>query len=637
MMGRAELLKNEGNARKAAGDLAGAAEQYRAALQAEPEFQAALYNLGVVLRELEELAEAEACFRRLLAVNPTDVEALFNLGALLRGTMRLAEAGQVLRRAVELAPDNSHLLLYLGQVGIDGYSDDSLRDAERCLRKAIQLQPDLADAHHCLGTALELGDRPEEALRAHLEALRLQPENAAYRSAVLTQKQRLCDWDGLDALCAQVSHAATDAAGPAIPPFCLLSIPSTPHEQLAAAQKYARSILDGVARERERLRYGNSRPRGARRRIGYLSAEFHEHATAYLAAELFELHDRNRFEIAAYSYGPAEASPMRARLLRGFDRFVDIAGSSDAQAARAIHADGVEILVDLKGYTFRARPGILALRPAPIQVSYLGYPGTMGADFIDYLVGDAIVTPHDEHYTEKLILMPGSYQVNDRNRKAASPPSREALELPRDAMVFCSFNQPYKISPQVFKLWMRILAATPGSVLWLLEFNAGSLVNLRREAASRGIDPGRLVAAPRLPQAEHLARLSAADLFLDTLPYNAHTTASDALWAGVPVLTCPGDTFPSRVAASLLRAVDLPELVAGSAQAYEETAVRLAHDRDALASLGHRLRSARSRAGSLFDTPVFVRHLEMAFEHMLAMHEAGRPATRLSVQNCQSS
>ncbi|MEW6690858.1 MAG: tetratricopeptide repeat protein, partial [Pseudomonadota bacterium] len=552
---------------------------------------------------------------------PDDVEALFHLGALLQRRMRLEEAAEVFGQALRRAPADAQLWVHLGDVGIARFTDGSLRDAARCFEKALALQPELSIAHFGLGRVHGLEGRHDQAVRCLAQAYRLEPDSVACLAELIGEMQRVCDWPRLEELFGRLRGAIGQADEP-FDPFLLLSMPSTRREQLACARAYARSIsaqARGVVQSRAR-RGDASRKK---LRLGYLSAEFHAHATAYLTAELFELHDRRRFEVAAYSYGPDDGSAMRARLRRAFDRFVDLRALSDAEAADAIRADGVDILLDLKGYTFRARPGIAALRPAPVQVSYLGYPGTMGAEFIDYLVGDRVVTPveHAGDYTEKLVLMPDCYQVNDRRRAVAATPSRGALGLP-EGFVFCCFNQSYKILPEVFSAWMRLLQAVPGSVLWLLEWNPATADNLRREADAHGIPAERLAFAPQLPLAEHLGRLAAADLFLDTCPYNAHTTASDALWAGLPVLTCSGETFASRVAGSLLHAVGLPELVTHSLPEYEALALRLARAPAELAALRGKLQRSRETA-ALFDTPRYVRNLEKAYEAMWATHSAG--------------
>jgi protein O-GlcNAc transferase len=577
-----------------------------------------------VLHETDRFDEAETCFRRVVAIEPSDADALFHLGALLHGRMRLEEAALTFRRALQHDPDNPHLWMRLGDVGIARLTNGSLREAAECFRKALELQPGLANAHFTLGHVHHFEGRLDEAVRSYQAALKLEPETVAFGASLLTEMQQLCDWSRLGELCESQRRSAVEHPEQPVQPFGLLSIPSTPMEQLACAQNFARSLAGSVASDRKRLAFGFDRAPQKRRRVGYLSADFHAHATAYLAAELFELHDRSRFEVFAYSYGPDERSPIRARMQRSFDRFVDVGSLSHAEAAAAIHADGVEILVDLKGYTIHARPEIMALRPAPLQVNYLGYPGTMGADFIDYLVGDRFISAVERagDYSEKLVLMPDSYQVNDRRRPIAERPSRQALGLPENGFVFCCFNQTYKILPDIFAVWMRMLGAVPGSVLWLLELNPWAAQNLRREASARGVDPSRLVFAPLLPLSEHLGRLSAADLFLDTLPVNAHTTASDALWAGLPLLTCAGETFASRVAGSLLAAVGVPELITRSLAEYEALGLRLVRAPGELAALRRRLSRNRDTA-PLFDTPRLVHHLETAYETMWRIHRSG--------------
>jgi predicted O-linked N-acetylglucosamine transferase (SPINDLY family) len=353
-------------------------------------------------------------------------------------------------------------------------------------------------------------------------------------------------------------------------------------------------------------------------RIAYLSADFRRHATAYLIAELIERHDRERFEIIGLSYGPDDRSDMRARLAGAFDRFVDVRTSSDEAIARLIERSRVDIAVDLMGHTQFARPAILAFRPAPIQAAYLGFPGTTGADFIDYVIADPIVAPFELQpcFTEKIVHLPECYQVNDSARKIATRiPTREEFGLPAEGFVFCCFNTSWKIAPAMFEVWLRLLRAVPGSVLWLLRDNADAERNLRREAAARGADPSRLVFADRLGPEQHLARHRLADLFLDTLPYNAHTTASDALWAGLPLLTCRGETFAARVAASLLESVGLPELVTTSLGDYETLALELATDDQLRRQLRQRLEGNRL-THPLFDTQRFRRHIEAAYQTM---------------------
>jgi predicted O-linked N-acetylglucosamine transferase (SPINDLY family) len=371
--------------------------------------------------------------------------------------------------------------------------------------------------------------------------------------------------------------------------------------------------------------------------VAYLSADYHSHATAYLAAGLFEAHDQSRFEAIAISFGPDDSSEMRQRLTRAFDRFIDVRDKSDHAVAALLREMEIDIAVDLKGFTQDARPGILAHRPAPVRVNYLGHPGTMGARYIDYLIADRRIVPegHERHYAEKIVCLPDSYQANDRKRRIAERmPARVDEGLPDTGFVFCSFNGSFKITPEVFDIWVRLLKAADGSVLWLLDDNAAAVRNLKREAEARGVSAQRLVFAPRRPLDEHLARHRLADLFLDTLPCNAHTTASDALWAGLPLLTCAGNTFAGRVAASLLFAVGLPELITDSLPSYEALAMNLARDPAALAALKAKLVAQRNTA-PLFDTERFARHLESAYVTMWERAQRRMPAESFSVAAAQ--
>jgi protein O-GlcNAc transferase len=631
----AESLKARGNAQRAAGDLEGAVASYRRSLELEPDHLPSLYNLGMALHEAERFEEAERCFRRVLALDARDADALFHLGALLQRRLRLGEATDAYRRALALRPGDFQLTMRLGDALLAG---KRLAEAERCFDSAAALRPESVAAHFNLGVALRLQGRHERAVASYRHALELRPDMPACVAALLAGMQHVCDWSRFDELCGlRRRQAGAQAAGgdPPVEPFGLLSIPATLSEQLAGATAYSRWIC---ARAVAEARRGGGLPaapavraagakgagRGKRLRIGYLSCDFHEHVTAHAMAEVFELHDRDRVETVAYSYGPDDGSPVRARLKRAFDRFTDLGELSDAAAAAKIRGDGVDVLIDLKGYTEGARTEIVALRPAAIQASYLGYPASMGADFIDYIITDRFVLPpeHARFYREQPAYLPGSYYPSDRQRPVPEASRRAEAGLPEAGFVFCCFNQAYKILPEAFAAWMRLLRSVPGSVLWLLEPEAAAAQNLRREASLRGVAPARLVFAPKSAPLAYLARLRAADLFLDTWPYNAHTTASDALWVGVPVVTLAGDTLPSRVAGSQLRALGFGELVTESTAAYEALALCLAREPGRLDAVRDRLWQNRTRA-PLFDIPRFVRHLEMLYEEMRRVHAAG--------------
>jgi predicted O-linked N-acetylglucosamine transferase (SPINDLY family) len=449
-----------------------------------------------------------------------------------------------------------------------------------------------------------------------------------------------CEWDDFDAWQARALQALSDPHAAALSPFHLLSLPGiTAAQQQDCATRWMVARLLASAADRALLaaEFAAAAAVPARQavgphaklRIGYLSGDFQQHATALLMVEMLEAHDLSRFELHAYSYGEDEGLGMRQRLALPFERFNDISALDDLQAARAIHADGIDILVDLKGFTAGTRTTLLTYRPAPLQVSFLGYPGTLGGAFCDYLVSDAFITPAGAaaDYTEALACMPHSYQPHGRHAGIGPAPTREAVGLPSVGLVLCCFNQAYKFTPEVFDIWCGLLAQTPGSVLWLLRTEHAE-GNLRREAMQRGIAPHRLVFAEDLPQAAHLARLQLADLVLDTSPYNAHTTASDALWAGVPLVTCAGDTFASRVAGSLLHAAGLAELVTHSLPDYAALALALATDAPRLRAV--RLKLARQRlAAPLFDVAAYTLGLEALYAEMWQRHCDGLPPQAL--------
>jgi predicted O-linked N-acetylglucosamine transferase (SPINDLY family) len=440
----------------------------------------------------------------------------------------------------------------------------------------------------------------------------------------------LCDWRDLEAECARLITSIRNGNAASLP-FPVLAMESTPADQLKCAQICAADRYSTVHKEGENDRF----PSHDRLRIAYLSADFQNHATAQLAAGLFEHHDRSRFMTTAISFGLDDGSAMRARLRNAFDRFVDVSTKSARETANLLREMEIDIAVDLGGYTQRSRTAIVAMRPAPVQVSYLGYPGTMGAPFIDYIIADEIVIPkeHRAFYSEKIAYLPHSYQCNDSKRHISDKKiTRAEAGLPDNVFVFCSFNNSYKITPEVFSVWMKLLQQVDGSVLWLLAGNDSSPINLKVEAEKRGVSSDRLIFAPKVAVEVHLARHRVADLFLDTLPYNAHTTASDALWGGLPVLTCLGSTFAGRVAASLLTATGIPELITPSLDDYEALALRLAREPAMLASIKAKLASNRD-ACSLFDTARFTRHIETAYGQMWERRRRGEPPATFAVED----
>jgi len=590
----------------------------REAVRLNSDYAEAHNNLATALLSLGRPGEAEVCCRESLRIKPGNAAAHSNLGTVLLSLGRLEEAEFSYREALRLKPDYAEAHSNLGTVLL---SLGRAKEAEICYREAVRLKPNYAEAHFNIGNALDSQGELVEAIAAFERATVLQPDCAGVDW--FHARKRICDWAGYLEDEARVrSRAGTQA-------FKLLALSSTPAEQLACARRAA-----AKAAVPEAVMLPCREPKLHERiRLGYLSADFNSHVVGRLVAGLIEQHDRRGFEVIGYSTSPSDGSQMRARLVAAFDRFVDLSKAGDLEAARLIYADAIDILIDLNGFTSGARTAIPAHRAAPIQVNYLGYSGTMGADFIDYIIVDRFVVPPDQQYffSERLVHLPDSFLPSEEKPEIAGrTPSRAECGLPEQGFVFCCFNDSYKLTPAFFDIWMRLLRAVPGSVLWLRNANPWAKANLARETAARGIASERVLFAPRLGRPEHLARHRLAGLFLDTLPYNAHATASDALWAGLPVLTCAGNTFAGRVAGSLLRTIGLSELVTTSLEEYEALALRLAHDADLLRRLRARLAENR-RTFPLFDTERCTRNLEAAYSRMYQIRREGRSPTAFSI------
>ncbi len=613
-----QAISNLGGALEDQGRLDAALEAYREAARRNPGFMEASVNAANLLRKLGKREEALATCAQIIAQRPDSAEPFFSLGNILKELCRPGEAVAAYRHALALRPKFAEATINLGNV-LQGRG--AFEEAVEAYREAIALRPDLTAAHVNLGAALESLGRLDEAIACYRRAVSLDPKLLSVRVWLHHKRRMICDWAAIDAEEAELRAAM--AADPAeTHPFGVLDMATSPAEQLHVCRSYTSRFFACAPRFRHE-RPTSAAPR--RLKIGYLSADFCRHATALLTAELFERHDRSKFEIFAYSLNTDDHSEISARLRAAFDHFVELRDLTDDEAAKRIHADGIDILVEMKGYTKHARTGIAARRPAPIQVSFLGFPATMGADFIDYVIADPVVLPMDQQrfFDEKIVHLPHSYQPNDSRRIISDlTPTRAECGLPEQAFVFCSFNNSYKITPAFFDIWMRLLTEIPGSVLWLLDANELVKDNLRREAMDRGVDSSRLVFAPKRASPEHLARHRLADLFLDTLPYNAHTTASDALWAGLPVLTCVGETFAGRVACSLLHAVGLPELVTHSSSEYRALASSLAREPQLLERLRHKLNANRLKT-PLFDSASYTRHFEAALTTMWEIWATG--------------
>ena len=645
-------------------------------LVAEPANPQLLYNRGMTLSDMERFDEALASFDQALRVVPGFVLAHDNRGVVLQKLNRFDEALAAFDMALQFAPEDSTLchraetlrtmgrteeaLACFDQIWFAGTGDaaaclgrgETLRtrgrmdEALECYDRALALGPDTPCALNNRGTVLEHLHRFADALQSYDRALTaapdylpalynrgllywlhhkrldaalvdmerafaLEPDYNYLRGDLLHLRMQAGDWRGLDEQIAKIDDGVR-AGRRVVQPFAYQAISQSPADLQACATIRTADLFPAVAAPAS---YSH---RHDKIRLGYVSGEFRQQATALLTAGLYESHDKSRFELVGFDNGQDDGSALRTRLKAGFGKFIAIAGLSDDDAAARIRAEEIDILINLNGYFGEHRMGVFARRPAPIQVNYLGFPGTLGAPYMDYIIADKTVIPEEDKqfFTEQVVWLPDTYQATDSRRAIAdAAPSRSSEGLPDDAFVFCNFNASYKLMPQLFTVWMNILRQTPNSVLWLLKADDRFVENIRREAAARDVAPERVVFAPTISPDLHLARLTLADLFIDTLPYNAHTTASDALWAGVPLVTCRGQAFAGRVAASLLDAIGLPQLITDNLPDYEALVLKLAHDPVLLAGIRQSL--VRDRATRpLFDTGLFCRNLEAAYTRM---------------------
>jgi len=600
-------------------------ENFDTVLRLQPANLDALYNRATASLQLGKYAEALTGFDAILGKKRDHAEALNNRGTALRKLNRSAEALESYDRALQIRPRHIPILINRATVLQDmGRMNEALETDDLIL----SLAPDAPDALYNRADTLRELKRYDEAA-VTLERLRNKDPKYSYALGHLMHAYlSTCEWSKESELAsALINGIANDE--PCLMPFLSLVHLESPEAQLRCARNYVSNKYP-VAPE---PLWQGERFTHAKIRVAYLSADFHNHATAYLMAELFEIHDRQKFEISAISFGPDGDGQMRSRLLDAFDVFDDVRTRSDLDVARLLREREIDIAIDLKGFTGGCRPGILSHRPAPIQVNFLGYPGTTGAGYIDYIIADNELIPasDERYYSEQVVRLPDSYQVNDRQRSVSSDlPKRSEVGLPESGFVFCCFNNNYKIRPAMFAIWMRLLTRVEGSVLWLLEDNPAARKHLTAAAVEHGIAPERLVFASRLPLDAHLARHALADLFLDTLPCNAHTTASDALWAGLPVLTCTGNTFASRVAASVIKSADLAELVTHTPDEYESLAYKLATSPQLLADVRNRLSHNRHTC-PLFDTERYRTNLEAAYERMWRRYQEGLPPMGFSI------
>jgi protein O-GlcNAc transferase len=644
-----ETLANYGIALQSTGRYEEALVALERVVSLHPNDSGAWSNRGALLSKLDRNEEALADFNRAVALDPAHADAWLNRGQTLMAMNRPEEALESYDRVLQLRPDHvevrnsrglalkamgrasaalvefdrvlqerpDHVRAWVNRATVLGAMGQVDREIESYGR-ALTIQPDMPEA--LIGRASCLRTHEGDfagAIADQERAVAVQPNYPNARGDLLHMKMQTADWRDLACERAALDQAVR-AGQRVVQPYVYQALSSSPADLLASARIYAKHNYPPLPPQHRRGR------REGKIRLGYLCGEFRAQATMHLAAGLFEHHDRARFEVTGFDNSRDDGSPMRRRIVAAFDKFVPIQTSSDREAAQLIARDEIDILINLNGYFGTPRTGVFAHRPAPIQVNYLGFPGSLGADYMDYILADIEVIPEGEEqfYCEKVVRLPGSYQINDGRRPRPAPSTRAEHGLRETDFVFCHFNYSYKITPEMFGVWLRLLENTPSSVLWLLESNTLFAVNLRKEAARAGIDPDRLVFAPPMEISAHLSRLALGDLFLDSLPYNAHTTASDALWAGLPFITCRGTAFAGRVAASLLRAVGLPELITNSLDEYESLALKLTKDRALLQSYRARLTHDPTRL-PLFDTARTTRYIEAAYEEMVARWNAG--------------
>jgi predicted O-linked N-acetylglucosamine transferase (SPINDLY family) len=621
----ASAHNNQGNALLMLGDPVGAAASFRGAIKLEADNGTYYRNLGKALLQLQDFDAALSSFSRALRLRPNDFKIADDCGYALMGLRQFAEALACFEFSLRQRPDDSDSLhnRALALMQLRRYAE-----AIASFDRAVEIDPSFALGWHSKGVALRELGHPERGAECFAKTLQLSSQFDYALGNLRYSRLSGCDWTDDE----RTVSAIVDAVGngeKADLPCSFLSVTDCAQAQLQCARTYAMHEAAPIAIN------GYTGPRFEHRRIrlGYVSGDFCEHPLAYLMAGVFEHHDKSRFETVAIALRPEDSSHYGRRIRSAFEHYIDVSALSDAKAVARIRELEIDILVDLAGYTDGARSGIFARRPAPVQVNYLGFPGTLGAPYIDYLIADEFLIPPSarHHYTEQVVYLPECFQANDDRRPLSSQlASRAIAGLPDSLVVLCCFNNGYKLNRALFDVWMRLLHAAPSSVLWLVANSEQVRRNLRCEAKLKGIGPERLVFAERLPYAQHLARLGLADLFLDTMPFNGGATVSDALWAGLPVLTCTGRALAARMAGSLLNSVGLPELICASLKQYEECALQLLSEPSRLRAIRDRL-AQRRQSASLFNTARFTAHLESAYAQMHSAYQRQCPPTHFAV------
>ncbi|MFW2177878.1 MULTISPECIES: hypothetical protein [unclassified Moraxella] len=621
------------------GDLATALDWYDKALSLTVKRADIWYDKANILLEQGHTKQAVSCFDKGFQLDKPSLDDLYQIGIMAKDNQQFDIAVRCFERILT-EDENYHRIHY--ELIYSTYWHKQYDKMLAVCDQAIARQPNVSYFYFMKGCAYQDQGKFALAIQSFQKVVDIDANYPEVLGILVSLKAKLGDWDGLNALI-QTMCDGLDAGQPTSSPFNFMASVDSPQQQIFCSQSFLQR--NGFIEKPLAVKLGVDKPfdfskqANSRIKIAYVSADFFNHATAILMAELFELHDKSRFEVYAYSYGINVEDEWRIRLRNAFEYFYEVSEWDDESIAQHIYDEQISIVIDLKGYTGQSRTNIFAYRPAPIQINYIGYPGTMGASFIDYIIADnTLIPPHlEQFYTEKVIKLPHSYQPNDRHRIIGSNvPTKQQAGLPEEAFVFCCFNNPFKIMPETFAVWMRILHQVPNSVLWLLRDVVETENNLREQAKLAGIDPNRLVFADRVLVQDHLARHQLADLFLDTLPCNAHTTTSDALWAGLPVLTCLGQSFASRVAGSLLHACELDELITESMADYETLAVALATNSDKLTAIKQRLQTNREHY-PLFDTVRYTKNLESAYQQIFEQAKQGKKPETLLIMDTQDS
>ena len=613
----AKAYYNMGIALKDKGELDAAIDSHKQAIKIKPDHAGAYYNMGNVLNEKGELDAAIDSHKQAIRIKPDHAEAYNNMGIALKDKGELDAAIYSYRQAIKIKPDYADAYNNMGNALNDKAESDAAIDS---YKQALKIKPDYAEAYYNMGIALINKGEMDAAVDSYEKAIKIKPDYELAHSGKLYRQAHVCDWSGIERGREVIPKLGISAQY--INPFEILPLEDAPERHRLRSEVFAKNEF----KQKPLPLASRSTQKPKRLRIGYFSSDFKEHPVAYLMAKVIETHDRNFFEVYGYSIGPAKDDKMRHRLIKGFDVFDDVQDMSDQDVALLARQDQIDIAIDLTGYTQNSRSGIFAYRAAPMQINYLGYPGTMGANFIDYIIADPILIPSDsqKHYNEKIIQLPNSYMPTDNTRIFSERElTRLEMGLPEQGFVFCCFNNNYKISPTEFDVWMRLLLKVEGSVLWLRKSNKWSEGNFCKEAKSRGVDPSRLIFADRVPMDEHLARHRLADLFLDTFAFNAHTTATEALWAGLPVVTKLGQGFAARVAGSLLTAIELPELITETEMEYEALILDLATNPQRLAAIKQKL-AANRLSKPLFNTELFTKHLEDGYQRAYGQYFDGK-------------